>query len=134
MISIMFETSEQITTASICVLVLLTCRYIQITVFSNLRSLSGPSLARLTAFYRVLLIWSGSAPAQFYNLHRRYGSLVRIGPKHVLVFDSAAVSDIFDSRTRFLKVNCYRAVSIPYAHTTRVDSMIISRRCTKKSL
>ena len=129
----MFKDIEHIATASICVLVLLAFRYVQTTIFSRLRRLPGPPLARLTAFYRALLIWSGSGPAHFYNLHSRYGPLVRTGPKHVLVSDSAAVSEIFNSRTKFLKVKYYEAVLFACAHATRVGSTIHSRRCTMKS-
>lgn len=132
-ISIMFGASEHIEVVSICLLVLLAIWYIQSTLFSKLRRVPGPILARFTAFYRASLIWSGTGPAQCYELHLRYGPVIRTGPRHVMVSDAAAVSNIFDNRTKFLKVTCQRTASIPYAHANRVNFTIRSLPCTRES-
>lgn len=61
-ISIMFGASEHIEVVSICLLLLLAIWYIQSTLFSKLRRVPGPILARFTAFYRASfnMVWHWS--------------------------------------------------------------------------
>ena len=71
---------------------------------SGLWHVPGPFLARFTGLYRVFLLWSGECPWKIHELHKRYGSVVRTGPNHVIVSDPSALFSIYGSGGRFRKV------------------------------
>ena len=78
-------------------------------VLFNYRSLGlwrvpGPFVARLTPLYRVYLLWSGDCIEKYQNLHKKFGSVVMIGPNHVITSDTDAVFTIYDAGWRFPKV------------------------------
>ena len=71
---------------------------------SNLRSLPGPFLAKFTSLYRVLLLCDGRGPQRIKRLHRTYGPILRIGPRHVYVCDPTIVPAVYGDGDRFRKV------------------------------
>lgn len=75
-----------------------------------LADLPGPFTARFTNFWRVKSAASGKAPAKFQNLHRKYGSVVRVGPIHVSVSDPAQIPVIYGISSKFTKVS---AINMP---------------------
>ena len=85
---------------------LLYCAYIGIKAASSkLRELPGPLLARISSYYRVWLLSTGRGPAEYLELHRKYGSVVRTGPHHVSFSDPAMISVVYDLKHRFHKVS-----------------------------
>ncbi|ETI27561.1 hypothetical protein G647_00010 [Cladophialophora carrionii CBS 160.54] len=54
-----------------------------------LSSVPGPLIARFTDIYRALLVYNRSAHEAHLNLHKRYGNLVRLGPRCLSVTGSA---------------------------------------------
>ena len=70
----------------------------------DLKSLPGPFMAPFSAYYRVLLVFTGHIPTNFRRLHERYGPLVRTGPNHVSVCHEDAVGIIYGEGHTFLKV------------------------------
>lgn len=55
--------------------------------FGKLAEIPGPTLAKFTSVWKVRVAASGNAPAKFQNLHKKYGSVVRVRPTHVSVSD-----------------------------------------------
>ena len=70
----------------------------------GLQEVPGPVLAPLSSIYRIYLLWSGEAAERFQKLHKTYGSVVRIGPSHIVVSDPSLLSTIYGQGWRFPKV------------------------------
>lgn len=74
---------------------------------SDLRSIPGPFLAKITDLYRLLLVRTGSAHEHHLSLHKRYGTFVRLGPNNVSVGSPAAIPVLYNTRTRYPKSAFY---------------------------
>ncbi|PLB36518.1 cytochrome P450 [Aspergillus candidus] len=74
---------------------------------SDLRSIPGPFLAKLTDLHRLLLVRTESAHEHHLRLHERHGPLVRLGPNNVSVSSPAAISILYNTRTRYAKSDFY---------------------------
>ena len=90
--------------------VLLTVPLLALFLFRSVKnnplsSLPGPLLARITRWYRVYVVWRGQAPVLMAELHSTYGSIVRVGPQHVMISDPAAVDIIHGFGSGFVKVS-----------------------------
>ncbi|KAH0830997.1 hypothetical protein AYO21_06524 [Fonsecaea monophora] len=57
-------------------------------VYVSLSSIPGPFAARLTNIYRLLLVYNRNAHEKHLILHKKYGNLVRLGPKCISVSGS----------------------------------------------
>ncbi|KAF8859697.1 cytochrome P450 [Acephala macrosclerotiorum] len=75
--------------------------------FGKLTGLPGPFVARFSSVWRVRSAASGKAPSKFQNPHRKYGSVVRIGPSHVSVSDPAQIPAIYGISSKFTKSPFY---------------------------
>ena len=72
----------------------------------------GPFLAKYTDALRAYMAvkYSGREVNLYMKLHRKYGDVVRIGPRTVSVLDPKAVSVIYNVKARLSKV--YFAISM----------------------
>lgn len=70
----------------------------------GLSHIPGPTLAKYTRLWKLYDVWKGDSHNTSIRLHRRYGDLVRIGPKHVSVGDPKAVPVIYGLNKGFTKV------------------------------
>ena len=82
-------------------------------VFSPLRKIPGPFLARLSPLYLRIIDMSGNRTRTIHNLHRQYGSTVLIGPQEISVSDIENVKDIYGQHTNFIKAPVYESLSMP---------------------
>lgn len=71
---------------------------------SRLRSLPGPLAGRISAYFRVWLLSTGRGPIIYWELHKKYGPVVRTGPNHVSLSDPAMIPVIYDVKGKFFKV------------------------------
>lgn len=87
---------------SLCTAIALFSRY------WRLRQVPGPVLASVTDLWRFSIQYRGPILPTLLDLHRRYGSLVRIGPNTVSVSDAAYVNMIYTNKGDYIKVsfNC----------------------------
>lgn len=90
--------------ASVLLLALLVLSRIRTVFRKGLRSLPGPFLARFSGIYRLSLVYDGHAPERYRELHEKYGPIVRTGPNHVSVSDTAMIPTIYGIGSKFLKV------------------------------
>lgn len=74
---------------------------------SDLRSIPGPLLARLTDLQRLLYVRSGSVHEFHIALHQQYGDIVRLGPNNVSFSSPDAIPVIYGASTRFPKSDFY---------------------------
>lgn len=63
--------------------------------FHRLRRLPGPTWMALSKWFMVLPDLKGQRPYMFRELHRKYGDVIRTGPREVSVNDPAALSTIY---------------------------------------
>jgi hypothetical protein len=73
-------------------------------IYSRLALIPGPFLAGLTDIWRYYARNSPGYGERMLNLHRKYGTLVRIGPNMISVSDPGAISTIYDTKNVWRKV------------------------------
>ncbi|OCL14764.1 putative cytochrome P450 pisatin demethylase [Glonium stellatum] len=73
----------------------------------SLWKIPGPPVAAYTALWRLYDVRRGHAERTAIELHRKYGSLVRIGPNHVSVGDAREISNIYGLKAGFTKTAFY---------------------------
>jgi cytochrome P450 len=67
----------------------------------------GPFLASCTDLWRLLLVWGRRPEVEHIRLHRKYGPLVRLGPRVISVSDPAAAQVIYALNSGFVKSEFY---------------------------
>ena len=82
-----------------------------------LSKLPGPTWARWTPFWRLVFVWDGKSPSKYYELHQKYGPIVRTGPRCVDISDPAAIPIIYGISSKFLKTQFYPIQSALYEGT-----------------
>lgn len=98
-------TKYHLSTSAVCILLsaivlrLLTNRYKRV-----LRDIPGPVLARYSRLWKLYSVWKGDHHHVEIDLHRKHGSLVRIGPNHISVSDPSAIPLIYGLNKGFTKV------------------------------
>ncbi|KAL5320426.1 hypothetical protein ACEPPN_011230 [Leptodophora sp. 'Broadleaf-Isolate-01'] len=74
---------------------------------NGINQIPGPLLASFTDYWRLFVVW-GRRPEQTHvQLHAKYGDLVRIGPKTVLVADWEATKKIYALNAGYIKSGFY---------------------------
>lgn len=64
----------------------------------------GPLLAKYTRLWKLHSVWKGDHHHTAIDLHKKHGSLVRIGPNHISVGDPNAIPVIYGLNKGFTKV------------------------------
>jgi hypothetical protein len=70
----------------------------------GINSIPGPPLASVTNLWRLTLVTGRRPELEHIKLHRKYGSVVRLGPNVVSVSDPNAVKIIYAINAGFVKV------------------------------
>jgi len=86
------------------ILVIVTIRLITNRYKRGLRGIPGPLLARYTRLWKLHSVWKGDHHHTAIDLHKRHGTLVRIGPNHISVGDPNAIPVIYGLNKGFTKV------------------------------
>lgn len=71
---------------------------------SPLRDFPGPILAGLTNLWRFLDVFHGRPDKTQLELHRKYGSAVRIGPNVISLSDPSLISKVYTAKGAWKKV------------------------------
>lgn len=69
-----------------------------------LRSVPGPLLARFTRLWYLYKIYKGNFERTNINLHKKYGSVVRIAPNEYSIDDVGSAKVIYGHGNAFVKV------------------------------
>ncbi|KAE8381687.1 cytochrome P450 [Aspergillus bertholletiae] len=80
----------------------------------RLSGIPGPVLAGYTGLWKLYNVLAGDRQYTEINLHRKYGPLVRIGPRHISVSDPKAISVIYGVNKGFTKTAFYPIQSISW--------------------
>lgn len=78
---------------------------------AGLVNIPGPTAAAYTRLWRVYNVLKGRAHLDAISLHKKYGNLVRIGPKHVSIAEPKWIPIIYDAKQEYLKASIYRAIT-----------------------
>jgi len=84
--------------------------------FSPLRVFPGPGLAKVTNFWRAIATASYKVETTHRELHRKYGSAVRIGPSCISISDPSLIKTIYSTKNPWSKVE----------HTSAMISSLLS--------
>ncbi|KIV85833.1 hypothetical protein PV11_01488 [Exophiala sideris] len=77
----------------------------------DLRHIPGPAGARLTNLWLLGKYWKGELFSDIaLDLQKRYGPVVRYGPRRVLFSDVSAVGVIFNTKNSFVKAESYGVI------------------------
>jgi hypothetical protein len=79
----------------------------------DLRVIPGPFSASFSNLWKILAVYKDEMPQRNIAAHRKYGPVVRIGPKHVSFSSPGALQIIHGSRQAYPKVR--------YSHTSSFD-------------
>jgi cytochrome P450 len=79
------------------------------TRFHPLAKYPGPLLAKLTDLYSVWHAIHGTRHSDFYELHQRYGEIVRWGPNSVSINNVSALNFIYNAKANVKKASWYNA-------------------------
>ena len=81
--------------------------------FSPLRNIPGPLLAKLSQYYIILVDVAGTRTSHIHELHKGYGSAVRIGPSEVSFSNIETIKELYAPATPYMKAPWYEAMSTP---------------------
>ncbi|KAM0081256.1 hypothetical protein ACKRZS_006586 [Fusarium odoratissimum] len=95
------------------VVLALLLRFIVQSFRSPLRTVPGPTLARLTDGWYFWKVWKGSFQDVNLDLHKKYGTIVRYGPNRYSFNDPEAAKTIYGLGTHFPKSSWYSAWASP---------------------
>ncbi|KAI1499968.1 cytochrome P450 [Biscogniauxia marginata] len=109
---------------------ILVAAFSTIRSYVRLRHIPGPPLAALTNFVRRSWVSAGSVHQKHTDLHRKYGTVVRIGPNAVLISQPTAIDKIYGFKARFIKSEFYDSImprmkggKIPDVFATRDEDL-----------
>jgi hypothetical protein len=71
---------------------------------SPLRAIPGPLLAKSTDIWRAYHTYQGRVDQKHVELHRKYGTAVRIGPNCVSISEPGLIRTIYSTRNPWKKV------------------------------
>ncbi|KAF4443309.1 putative P450 monooxygenase [Fusarium austroafricanum] len=89
------------------VLVLPLLLVLRVRYRKGLRQIPGPFLASFSQLDRLLTAASGFQQRRHIDYHRKYGSLVRVGPNHVSFSDADLIPQVYGISSKFVKSNFY---------------------------
>ncbi|KAJ6000128.1 hypothetical protein N7481_000537 [Penicillium waksmanii] len=110
--NLQYDVPMLITAAS----VLLVLRYLLVGLFSPLRDVKGPTLARYTRLWEVYKNWQGQLEHVTVTLHKQYGSIVRLSPNRYSISDPTAIRIIYGTGSKFPKSDYYTPFGTPLDH------------------
>ncbi|KAF3224834.1 hypothetical protein TWF106_003279 [Orbilia oligospora] len=99
--------------------------------FHPLASLPGPFFARITDLYGGYHAWTGRHHYHLYELHKKYGPVIRYGPNRVSFNSATAVKDIYGATRPLRKSAGYRALLLSgnvFSLFTSIDKSFHGKR------
>lgn len=99
--------------------------------FHPLASLPGPFFARITDLYGGYHAWTGRHHYHLYELHKKYGPVIRYGPNRVSFNSAVAIKDIYGATKPLRKSAGYRALLLSgnvFSLLTSIDKSFHGKR------
>ncbi|PWY74557.1 cytochrome P450 [Aspergillus sclerotioniger CBS 115572] len=95
-----------------------------------LSSVPGPKIAACTSLWLAYHTYVGDECTVVYDLHRRYGPVLRVAPNDVDIADKDALEPIYIARGGFPKTSAYSKFDID-GHTTIFSTLTLPERATR---
>ncbi|KAH8658478.1 putative P450 monooxygenase [Xylariales sp. PMI_506] len=80
---------------------------LRVRLRKGLRDIPGPLWASVTPFDRIMTAASGTQHLVHRDYHRKYGSIVRVGPGHVSIADAQYIPVLYGITSKFVKSDFY---------------------------
>ncbi|KAK6540269.1 hypothetical protein TWF694_009082 [Orbilia ellipsospora] len=96
-----------------------------------LSHLPGPFLAKVTDFYGAYHAWTQKNHYHMYNLHKKYGHVIRYGPNKVSFDTAVAIKEIYSTTKPLKKSAGYRALILAgneYNVLTSIDKTVHGKK------
>ncbi|PWY70031.1 benzoate 4-monooxygenase cytochrome P450 [Aspergillus eucalypticola CBS 122712] len=106
------------------------CRCFYRIYLHPLSSVPGPKLAACTSLWLAYHTYIGDECTVVYDLHRKYGPVLRVAPNDVDIADKDALEPIYVARGGFPKTPAYSKFDID-GHTTIFSSLTLPERATR---
>ncbi|KAL8777965.1 MAG: hypothetical protein Q9213_007631 [Squamulea squamosa] len=102
----------------------------QQTLFSSLKSIPGPFLAKFSGLWQLYIYHQGKQAHVLRRLHNRYGPVVRIGPKHVSLNQPSLIKTVYSLSGDYVKSIRYAAAGTksPNGHDIPVQFSILEEK------
>ncbi|GIZ44525.1 hypothetical protein CKM354_000772100 [Cercospora kikuchii] len=78
-----------------------------VLTWQRLRAIPGPSFAKFTDLYRLLVVWRRDSHDTYLELHKKHGDLVRIGPNCVSISKPEVINTIYGISVKASKSDFY---------------------------
>ncbi|KAJ9620373.1 hypothetical protein H2204_012283 [Knufia peltigerae] len=82
-------------------------------LFSPLRKIPGPFIAKITSKWLTMVDMAGDRTSAIHKLHQKYGSTVRIGPREISYSNAEVINEIYSQQTPYMKAPIYETFSLP---------------------
>jgi hypothetical protein len=109
-----FDKSVFANHATLVVVALLVYSLLHNRLRPGLKDIPGPRIAAYTKLWRLYDVYRGDAHTTAVALHKKYGPVVRIGPKHVSLSDPALIPIIYGTKENYTKTGFYPIQSISW--------------------
>lgn len=93
-----------VTNLILSLVILCLSRFLWNYVRSPLKSFPGPAATSFTNIWRLQDVYRGRCDITQTALHRKYGPAVRMGPNLVSLADPSLISQVYNTKTPWLKV------------------------------
>ncbi|OQD61524.1 hypothetical protein PENPOL_c016G07209 [Penicillium polonicum] len=80
----------------------------------GLNAIPGPFSASFCNLWKILAVYNNDMPRRNISVHKKYGPVVRIGPKHVSFSSPEALHIIHGSRQAYPKSDFYNPAAAPF--------------------
>lgn len=84
-----------------------------------LRKVPGPTIARFSRLWLIVVDSSGQRTRTIHNLHKKHGSVVRVGPRELSFSTRQAMRDIYGPNNTLIKAPSYEAFGRQSSFTIR---------------
>lgn len=105
-----------VNSAAYVVTLILSIAAYRVSPFHPLAGYPGPFLAKITRLWALHKTIQGKAHLQYYDLHKKYGDVVRTGPNHLSIRDAKAIPTVLGlgtSHGRWKRSRRYATAGIP---------------------
>ncbi|KAH8742276.1 cytochrome P450 [Diaporthe sp. PMI_573] len=105
-------TSKTLLTVACLVVSYYTFSAIHSLLFSPLKNVPGPFLARITHWFEYFMVQRGDSNLEYVRLHKKYGPVVRVGPNRYSISLPSGVKTIYELGGKYSKSDFYKPAQL----------------------
>lgn len=120
----MIALSDVATTLALWVGILFVSRFVWNYLRSPLKSYPGPAPTSFTNLWRMRDVYRGRCDQTQIALHRKYGPAVRMGPNMLSLSDPSLLSQVYNTKSPWLKVDQPLSMTMTFLILDRVTCIM----------